>query len=100
MIAAKPLLTPTVSRIPFRYKRRKISRVCKSYYTIDDQNTRLLKEGHPNDLFHIITFHQPDEEEGIYAIRKLDSEGLPENCIVAWRNFDDAFRYKYFSMLR
>jgi hypothetical protein len=83
-----------VARVPTTYKRRKVSRVCKSYFTIDENNTRPLSEADSKDLLHIITFHQPNEEEGIYAVRKLNSDGLPENCIVAWRNFDDAFRYK------
>jgi hypothetical protein len=83
-----------IARVPTTYKRRKVSRVCKSYFTIDEQNTQLLSESDSNELLHIITFHQPNEEEGIYAVRKLNSDGLPENCIVAWRNFDDAFRYK------
>jgi hypothetical protein len=83
-----------VPRVPTTYKRRKVSRVCKSYFTIDENNTRPLSEADSKDLLHIITFHQPNEEEGIYAVRKLNSDGLPENCIVAWRNFDDAFRYK------
>ena len=83
-----------IARVPPTYKRRKVSRVCKSYFTIDENNTRPLSEADSKDLLHIITFHQPNEEEGIYAVRKLNSDGLPENCIVAWRNFDDAFRYK------
>jgi hypothetical protein len=83
-----------IARVPTTYKRRKVSRVCKSYFTIDENNTRPLSEADSKDLLHIITFHQPNEEEGIYAVRKLNSDGLPENCIVAWRNFDDAFRYK------
>jgi|TARA_B100000405_G_scaffold299203_1_gene257165 hypothetical protein len=94
MISAKPLLSTPVSRVPFRYKRRKISRVCKSYYTIDENNTTPLSETNRSDLFHIITFHCPDKEEGVYAVRKLNKDGLPINYIVAWRNFDDAFRYK------
>jgi hypothetical protein len=83
-----------IARVPTTYKRRKVSRVCKSYFTIDENNTRPLSEADSKDLLHIITFHQPNEEEGVYAVRKLNSDGLPENCIVAWRNFDDAFRYK------
>jgi hypothetical protein len=90
MFASKPLL----SRVPFRYKGRKVSRVCKSYYTIDDTNTIPLKKSNKDELFHIITFHCPEKEEGIYSVRKLDSDGLPVNYIVAWRDFDDAFRYK------
>ena len=61
--------------VPRTYKRRKVSRVCKSYYTIDEQNTQLLSESDSNELLHIITFHQPNEEEGIYAVRKLNSDG-------------------------
>lgn len=80
--------------VPRTYIRRKVSRVCKSYYTIDENNTIPLSESDSNELLHIITFHQPNEEDGIYAVRKLNSEDLPENYIVAWRNFDDAFRYK------
>ena len=83
-----------VARVPTTYKRRKVSRVCKSYFTIDENNTRPLSEADSKDLLHIITFHQPNEEESVYAVRKLNSDGLPENYIVAWRNFDDAFRYK------
>ena len=49
--------------VPRTYKRRKVSRVCKSYFTIDEQNTRLLSEDDSRDLLHIITFHQPNEEE-------------------------------------
>ena len=80
--------------VPRTYTRRKVSRVCKSYFTIDENNTRPLSEEDSKDLLHVITFHQPNEEEGVYAVRKLNSDGLPENYIVAWRNFDDAFRYK------
>ena len=83
-----------VPRVPTTYKRRKVSHVCKSYLTIDEQNTKSLSESDHDDLFHIITFHKPDEEEGVYALRKLNNEGLPEHFIVAWRNFDDVFRYK------
>ena len=50
-----------VSRVPTTYKRRKVSRVCKSYFTIDEQNTKLLSEDDSHDLLHNVTFHQPDE---------------------------------------
>ena len=90
MFASNPLL----SRVPVRYRGRKVSRTCKSYYTIDDTNTTPLKKCNKDELFHIITFHCPEKEEGIYSLRKLDSDGLPVNYIVAWRDFDDAFRYK------
>ncbi len=83
-----------ICRVPLTYKRRKVSKVCKSYYTIDENNTKLLHESDSSELLHIITFQIPNEEEGVYALSKLNSEGLHENCIVAWRNFDDVFRYK------
>jgi hypothetical protein len=79
--------------VPRTYTRRKVSRVCKSYFTIDENNTRPLSEEDSKDLLHVITFHQPNDDEGVYALRKLNSEGLPENYIVAWRNFDDAFHH-------
>tara|TARA_Y100000389_G_scaffold184491_1_gene203004 strand:- start:297 stop:617 length:321 start_codon:yes stop_codon:yes gene_type:complete len=34
------------------------------------------------------------ENDGIYAIRTWDGDGAPVECIVAFTNFDDAFRYK------
>ena len=83
-----------ISRVPLTYKRRNVSKVCKSYYTIDENNTKLLHESDSSELLHIITFQIPNEEEGVYALSKLNSEGLHENCIVAWRNFDDVYRYK------
>lgn len=83
-----------IPRVPTTYKRRKISRVCKSYFTIDENNTRPLSPEDSKELLHVITFHQPNNDEGVYSLRKLNKEGLPENFIIAWRNFDDAYRYK------
>ena len=47
-----------VARVPITYKRRKISRVCKSYFTIDENNTRPLGPEDSKELLHVITFHQ------------------------------------------
>lgn len=91
MLAARAPLFP---HVPTTYKRRKISRVCKSYFTIDENNTRPLSPEDSKELLHVITFHQPNNDEGVYSLRKLNNDGLPENYIIAWRNFDDAFRYK------
>lgn len=83
-----------VPRVPTTYRRYKVSRVCKSYYTIDKNNSKSLDEVKTDGLFHVLTFHNPDAEEGIYSVRKLTDEGLPLDCIVAFTNFEDAFRYK------
>ena len=92
MLAARcPLPT---ARVPLTYKRRKSSNVCKSYYTSDENNTTLLSESESDKLLHVISFHKDGEEDGIYAVRKLDNDGLPVNIIVAFETFDDAFRYK------
>ena len=80
--------------IPRALPRYRKSKVCKSYFTIDENNTRPLGLEDFNHLLHVITFHQPNDDEGIYSLRKLNKEGLPENFIIAWRNFDDAYRYK------
>ena len=90
MFAARCLLpVPT----PRTYKRRKVSRVCKSYFTIDDRNTTSLDQTRSDKLLHVITFHNKDDD-GLYAVRKLNNDGIPENYIVAFVTFDDAFRFK------
>src|SRR6056300_1609722 len=83
-----------IPRVPFTYKKRKISRVCKSYYTIDEHNSKPLDKAQTNGLLHVLTFHKSDAEEGIYSVRKLNDEGLPVDWIVAFTTFEDAFRFK------
>ena len=83
-----------IPRVPFTYKKRKISRVCKSYYTIDEHNSRPLDKVQMSGMFHVLTFHNPNAEEGIYSVRKLNDEGLPVDWILAFTTFEDAFRFK------
>ena len=91
MFAARcPLPVPT----PRTYKRRKVSRVCKSYYTIDERNTQSIERVQDDGMFHVLAFHHPEYEDGLYSIRKLNNEGIPVNYILAFTNFEDAFRYK------
>jgi hypothetical protein len=75
--------------VPRVYKRRSVSHVCKSYYTVDKNNTETLDEVKSDKLFHVLTFHHPDKEDGLYSIRQSN-----EDYILAFTNFDDAFRYK------
>ena len=83
-----------IPRVPFTYKKRKISRVCKSYYTIDEHNSKPLDKVQTSGLLHVLTFHNSDAEEGIYSVRKLNDDGLPVDWILAFTTFEDAFRFK------
>jgi hypothetical protein len=69
-----PLVSPT-------YRKRPIPKVCKSYYTIDKNNSKPLDEVKTHD-------------QGVYSIRKLNHGGLPEDNILAFTNFEDALRFK------
>jgi|TARA_B110000305_G_scaffold219171_1_gene259923 hypothetical protein len=80
--------------VPLRYNKRRIPKVCRSYYTVDKTNSKDLNEVVSNDLLHVLTFHQPNVEEGIYSIRRLNDKGIPFNHILAFITFEDAFRYK------
>lgn len=80
--------------VSLTYRKCHIPKVCKSYYTIDKNNSKPLSEVKTHELLHVLTFHKPDAEEGIYSIRKLNKDGLPEDNILAFTTFDDAFRYK------
>jgi hypothetical protein len=83
-----------IPRVPFTYKKCKISRVCKSYYTIDEHNSKPLDKAQTSGLLHVLTFHKADAEEGIYSVRKLNNEGVPVDWILAFTTFEDAFRFK------
>lgn len=89
------LKCPIVQRTPYRFKKPKISKVCRSYYNIDNSNCKPLDKVQNRDLFHVLAFEHKDAEyEGIYAVTNFDADDLPVNNIVAFTNFDDAFRYK------
>jgi hypothetical protein len=86
-------LRAPLPHLPPRYTKCKISKVSRSYYTINDSNTKDLTEVGGTDLLHVLTFHQPNADDGIYSIRELNEDGLPVNHILAFINFEDAFRY-------
>jgi|TARA_R110000803_G_scaffold80255_2_gene146018 hypothetical protein len=87
-------LRAPLPHLPPRYTKCKISKVSRSYYTINDSNTKDLTEVGGTDLLHVLTFHQPNADDGIYSIRELNEDGLPVNHILAFITFEDAFRYK------
>jgi|TARA_B110000914_G_scaffold28223_1_gene20996 hypothetical protein len=86
-------LRAPLPHLPPRYTKCKISKVSRSYYTINDSNTKDLTEVGGTDLLHVLTFHQPNADDGIYSIRELNEDGLPVNHILAFITFEDAFRY-------
>ena len=86
--------SPQVPHVPRTTNKRTISKVCKSYYTVNNLNSKDLTEVGGTDLLHVLTFHQPNTDEGIYSIRELNEDGLPVNHILAFITFEDAFRYK------
>jgi hypothetical protein len=86
-------LRAPLPHLPPRYTKCKISKVSRSYYTINDSNTKDLTEVGGTDFLHVLTFHQPNADDGIYSIRELNEDGLPVNHILAFINFEDAFRY-------
>ena len=86
-------LRAPLPHLPPRYTKCKISKVSRSYYTINDSNTKDLTEVGGTDLLHVLTFHQPNADDGIYSVRELNEDGLPVNHILAFITFEDAFRY-------
>src|SRR6056300_527638 len=73
--------------------RRKISRTICGYYSLDKRNSQPLDKVDKEGLFHVIAFIR-DGDTGLYSVTEKDEDGIPRNNIVAFRNFEDAFRYK------
>jgi hypothetical protein len=73
--------------------RRKISRVIRSYYTINNINSKPLDQVRDVGMFHILAFIR-DGDTGIYSVSNLDDDGLKKSHIIGFRTFEDAFRYK------
>jgi hypothetical protein len=73
--------------------RRKISRTVCGYYSLDKRNSQPLDKVDKEGLFHVIAFIR-DGDTGLYSVTEKDEDGIPRNNIVAFRNFEDAFRYK------
>jgi hypothetical protein len=72
--------------------RRKISKVTRSYYTINNINSKPLDQVTDVGMFHILAFIR-DGDTGIYSVTNLSDE-IKTNQIIAFRTFEDAFRYK------
>ena len=73
--------------------RRKISRTIQGYYSLDKRNSQPLDRVEKEGLFHVIAFIR-DGDTGIYSVMERNEDDIPKNNIVAFRNFEDAFRYK------
>jgi hypothetical protein len=73
--------------------RRRISRVIRGYYSLDTRNSTPLDKVDDKDLFHVLAFIR-DGDTGLYSVTERDDNDVPRNHIVAFRNFEDAFRYK------
>ena len=78
---------------PSRHVYRRKVRSVKCHYAIDAVNSTPLEENQDIKMFHILAFIR-DGETGIYTIMDHDEEGVSRNHIVAFTNFEDAFRYK------
>lgn len=72
--------------------RRRISKVTRSYYTINNINSKPLDQVADVGMFHILAFIR-DGDTGIYSVTNLSDE-IKTNQIIAFRTFEDAFRYK------
>jgi hypothetical protein len=73
--------------------RRKISKVTRSYYTINNINSKPLEQVRDVEMFHVLAFIR-NGDTGLYSVSNLNSDGIKKNHIIAFRNFEDAFRYK------
>lgn len=90
MFAAK---CPTLHVPSFTYKKKNVQRRVRCYYALDKTNCKPLDEVEHDGLFHVLAFIR-DGDTGIYSVRHLDDETMIRDYIVAFTNFEDAFRYK------
>jgi hypothetical protein len=88
------LKSPMVfSCVPIGRTRRKIYRTIRGYYTLDKRNSKPLDKVVKEGLFHVIAFIR-DGDTGLYSVTEKDEDDVPRDSIVAFRTFEDAFRYK------
>lgn len=69
---------------------RKYKTVTTAYYSYDTKNSKLLEKVHDLQMFHILAFIG-DGDLGIYSVKSMNGG---TDCIIAFRTFEDAFRYK------
>lgn len=68
--------------------------VTTAYYSFNLKNSKSLEKVESDlSMFHILAFID-DGDFGVYSVMSENHEGVSENCIIAFRNFEDAFRYK------
>ena len=81
-------------RVPsFTYKKKPIHKKVCCYYSLDNLNSKHLDDVEHDGLFHILAFIE-DGDYGIYSVKLLDDNAIVKDDIIAFTNFEDAFRYK------
>ena len=73
--------------------RRRISRTIRGYYKLDKKNCQPIERVDDARMFHILAFIR-NGDTGIYSVKEHNEDGVSRDSIVAFRNFEDAFRYK------
>jgi len=81
------------SCVPIRRAQKKISRTIRGYYTLGEKNCKPLDKVQKEGLFHVIAFIKGGDT-GLYSVTEKDEDDVSRDSIVAFRNFEDAFRYK------
>ena len=74
--------------------RRKISRTIRGYYKLDNTNCQPIERVDDTRIFHVLAFIKDGGDTGIYSVKEHNEDGVSQDSIVAFRNFEDAFRYK------
>jgi len=86
------------SRLPLRtlnYARaRRYNTKTTAYYSYDTTNSKPLGQVDPElRMFHILAFIR-EGDMGVYSVMSKNDDDVSENCIIAFKTFEDAFRYK------
>jgi hypothetical protein len=73
--------------------RRRNPRCVRAQYKIDNTKCQPIEQVEDTRIFHILAFIR-DGDTGIYSVKEYDEDGVSHDSIVAFRNFEDALRYK------
>ena len=84
---------PVLHTPSFVYRKKSIQRRVRCYYSLDNMNSKPLDDVEHDGLFHVLAFIE-DGDYGIYSVKLLDDNAIVKDDIVAFTNFEDAFRYK------
>jgi hypothetical protein len=74
--------------------RRRISRTIRGYSKLDNTNCQPIERVGDTRIFHVLAFIKDGGDTGIYSVKENNEDGVSQDSIVAFRNFEDAFRYK------